>query len=290
MGQIFNTKVITNVLDVEEKILDSMKKISKCRDFSDIDLYNNEIDKIKLYYKKEKLLISKIPDNVNFYNYLFELLNNSSFDIKNDKIVVSRFRNILYNKYLTLKPEYETANVFDDDVFYDNNLDLKVKAFIKDNLLIEYLKSFDIPMHESDNNFSFFNNIRLFNIYLNCNLFDFWIKNDFDFDRINYCLDKEAIKYFNISNDFYYNIFNDNVSELCSNLLKTIFSDVKRPKSNIIVQDSFFNFKFLIKKLSTDAVKAIKKEMDDVYISVGKYGLLSEVIDAVDSELKIVTM
>ena len=38
MGQIFNTKVITNVLDVEEKILDSMKKISKCRDFSDIDL------------------------------------------------------------------------------------------------------------------------------------------------------------------------------------------------------------------------------------------------------------
>ena len=74
MSQVFNTKVIQSVLSIEEKMLNSIKKISEFQDFSDISNYNEEIEKLKLYYRKENLLISKIPDDINFYNYLFEIL------------------------------------------------------------------------------------------------------------------------------------------------------------------------------------------------------------------------
>ena len=74
MSQVFNTKVIQSVLSIEEKMLNSIKKISEFQDFSDISNYNEEIEKLKLYYRKENLLISKIPDDINFDKYLFEIL------------------------------------------------------------------------------------------------------------------------------------------------------------------------------------------------------------------------
>ena len=287
MGQMFNTKVIQSVLNIEERLLDSIKKISSFQDFSDINYYNDEIEKIKLYYRKEKFLISKIPDDIDFYNYLFEILKKSSFGLDNENIIVSRFRNILYNNYLQLQPKYDGINFSIEDDFYDDEmLELKAKLFIRDNLLIEYLKSFDKPMQECDKkSYNIFNRIRLYNIFLNKNLFDFWIINGFDFDKINFCNDDDVIEYLNISKDDYYYLFNDTISEVCASLLMGIFSDVKKPKSNITVQDSFLNFKFLIKKLSTESVLAIKKEMDDVYSSVGGYGLLTDVLHTLDNEL-----
>ena len=288
MGQVFNTKVIQSVLNIEENILNSIKKISEFNDFSDINSYNDEVERLKLFYKKENLLISKIPDDIDFYNYLFEVLKKSSFGLKSENIVLSRFRSILYNNYLSLKPKYEGVNINEEDDFYDGEIiELKAKVFIRDNLLIEYLKSFDEPMQIMDRkNYVFFNRIRLYNVFLNKNLFDFWIKSGFDFDNINYCTDDEAIKYLNISKDDYYYLLNETVSDCCCNLLTDCFSDVKKSKSNITVQDSFFNFIFLLKKLSTESLMSIKSEMYDVYKSVGDYGILSDVLDAIDGELE----
>lgn len=288
MGQVFNTKVIQSVLNIEENILNSIKKISEFNDFSDINSYNDEVERLKLFYKKENLLISKIPDDIDFYNYLFEILKKSSFGLKSENIVLSRFRSILYNNYLSLKPKYEGVNINEEDDFYDGEIiELKAKVFIRDNLLIEYLKSFDEPMQIMDRkNYVFFNRIRLYNVFLNKNLFDFWIKSGFDFDNINYCTDDEAIKYLNISKDDYYYLLNETVSDCCCNLLTDCFSDVKKSKSNITVQDSFFNFIFLLKKLSTESLMSIKSEMYDVYKSVGDYGILSDVLDAIDGELE----
>lgn len=288
MGQVFNTKVIQSVLNIEENILNSIKKISEFNDFSDINSYNDEVERLKLFYKKENLLISKIPDDIDFYNYLFEILKKSSFGLKDENIVLSRFRSILYNNYLSLKPKYEGVNINEEDDFYDGEIiELKSKVFIRDNLLIEYLKSFDVPMQIMDRkNYVFFNRIRLYNVFLNKNLFDFWIKSGFDFDNINYCTDDEAIKYLNISKDDYYYLLNETVSDCCCNLLTDCFSDVKKSKSNITVQDSFFNFIFLLKKLSTESLMSIKSEMYDVYKSVGDYGILSDVLDAIDGELE----
>lgn len=288
MGQVFNTKVIQSVLNIEENILNSIKKISEFNDFSDINSYNDEVERLKLFYKKENLLISKIPDDIDFYNYLFEILKKSSFGLKDENIVLSRFRSILYNNYLSLKPKYEGVNINEEDDFYDGEIiELKAKVFIRDNLLIEYLKSFDEPMQIMDRkNYVFFNRIRLYNVFLNKNLFDFWIKSGFDFDNINYCTDDEAIKYLNISKDDYYYLLNETVSDCCCNLLTDCFSDVKKSKSNITVQDSFFNFIFLLKKLSTESLMSIKSEMYDVYKSVGDYGILSDVLDAIDGELE----
>ena len=288
MGQVFNTKVIQSVLNIEENMLNSIKKISEFNDFSDINSYNDEVERLKLFYKKENLLISKIPDDIDFYNYLFEVLKKSSFGLKSENIVLSRFRSILYNNYLSLKPKYEGVNINEEDDFYDGEIiELKAKVFIRDNLLIEYLKSFDEPMQIMDRkNYVFFNRIRLYNVFLNKNLFDFWIKSGFDFDNINYCTDDEAIKYLNISKDDYYYLLNETVSDCCCNLLTDCFSDVKKSKSNITVQDSFFNFIFLLKKLSTESLMSIKSEMYDVYKSVGDYGILSDVLDAIDGELE----
>lgn len=288
MGQVFNTKVIQSVLNIEENMLNSIKKISEFNDFSDINSYNDEVERLKLFYKKENLLISKIPDDIDFYNYLFEILKKSSFGLKDENIVLSRFRSILYNNYLSLKPKYEGVNINEEDDFYDGEIiELKAKVFIRDNLLIEYLKSFDVPMQIMDRkNYVFFNRIRLYNVFLNKNLFDFWIKSGFDFDNINYCTDDEAIKYLNISKDDYYYLLNETVSDCCCNLLTDCFSDVKKSKSNITVQDSFFNFIFLLKKLSTESLMSIKSEMYDVYKSVGDYGILSDVLDAIDGELE----
>ena len=288
MGQMFNTNIINNVLSIEEKMLDSINKISLLNDFSDINCYNEEIEKIKLYYKKEKYLISKIPDDIDFYNYLFEIIKDS-FGLKYDNIVVSRFRNILLNNYLSLQPKYEEIDISNEDDYYEDEMfELKDKFFIRDNLIIEYLKSFNGPMSYSDEkSYIFFNRIRHYNIFLNINIFDFWVKSDFDFDKINFCTDKEIIDFLNLSKEDYYYLLNDTVSESCANLLSSVFSVDKKPKSNITVQDSFFNFKFLLKKLSTESVLAIKNEMDDVYSSIGKYGILSEIIDALDSELNI---
>ena len=288
MGQVFNTKVIQSVLNIEENMLNSIKKISEFNDFSDINSYNDEVERLKLFYKKENLLISKIPDDIDFYNYLFEILKKSSFGLKSENIVLSRFRSILYNNYLSLKPKYEGVNINEEDDFYDGEIiELKSKVFIRDNLLIEYLKSFDEPMQIMDRkNYVFFNRIRLYNVFLNKNLFDFWIKSGFDFDNINYCTDDEAIKYLNISKDDYYYLLNETVSDCCCNLLTDCFSDVKKSKSNITVQDSFFNFIFLLKKLSTESLMSIKSEMYDVYKSVGDYGILSDVLDAIDGELE----
>ena len=39
MGQLFNVNVIHNVLNVEEKMLTSIKNISNFQNFSDIDFY-----------------------------------------------------------------------------------------------------------------------------------------------------------------------------------------------------------------------------------------------------------
>ena len=269
-------------------MLNSIKKISEFNDFSDINSYNDEVERLKLFYKKENLLISKIPDDIDFYNYLFEVLKKSSFGLKSENIVLSRFRSILYNNYLSLKPKYEGVNINEEDDFYDGEIiELKAKVFIRDNLLIEYLKSFDEPMQIMDRkNYVFFNRIRLYNVFLNKNLFDFWIKSGFDFDNINYCTDDEAIKYLNISKDDYYYLLNETVSDCCCNLLTDCFSDVKKSKSNITVQDSFFNFIFLLKKLSTESLMSIKSEMYDVYKSVGDYGILSDVLDAIDGELE----
>lgn len=131
----------------------------------------------------------------------------------------------------------------------------------------------------------FFNRIRLYNVFLNKNLFDFWIKNSFDFDNINYCTDDEAIHFLNLSKGDYYYLLNETVSDICSSLLTGVFSEVKKPKSNIIVQDSFFNFIFLLKKLSTESVIAIKAEMENVYDSIENYGILPDVIAVIDNEL-----
>ena len=287
MGQMFNTNVIYNIINIESKMLNSIKKISDMNDLADINYYNSEIEKLKLYYKKELFLLSKIPDDIDFYNYLFELLKKSNFEINDESIVLSRFRNILYNNFLNLKSNSEFVTDIDEDDYYDDELfELKSKLFIRDNLLIEYLKSFDGPMNNCDEkSYVIFNKIRFYNIFLNRNLFDFWIKSNFDFNVINYCSNEEVVDYLDISKEEYYYLLNDTISESCSNLLTCIFSDVRKPKSNIIIQDSFFNFKFLIKKLSTESVKAIKNEMDDVYSSVGKYGLLSDVIESLDYEL-----
>lgn len=287
MGQMFNTKIIYNVLSIEEKMLDSLKKISEFHDFSDINNYNNEIDKLKLYYRKENYLLSKIPDDINLYNYLFEVLKKSSFGLENEDIILSRFRNILYNNYLSLQPKYEGINFNGEDDYYDAEMyELKAKLFVRDNLLFEYIKSFDDIIHyDNDKNYVFFNRIRLYNVFLNKNLFYFWIKNCFDFDNINFCTDDEAIQFLNLSKDDYYYLLNETVSDICSSLLTGVFSDVKKSKSNIIVQDSFFNFIFLLKKLSTESVMAIKEKMENVYDSIGNYGILSDVIDVIDEEL-----
>lgn len=286
MGQFFNTKVIHNILSIEEKMFNSLNNISKINDFSDIDFYNDEIDKIKLYYKKEKILISKIPEDIDFYNYLFEILKTTSFGFKNENILVSRFRNILFNNYLTLRPDNEDDYYNEDDFYDDEMFGLKAKIFMRDNLLVEYVKSFENPMRDCDRgSYNIFNKIKFYNIFLSQYLFDFWVKSGFDFDRINFCTDEEAIEYLGLSKDDYYYLLNDTVSECCANLLTTIFSDVKKPKHNIYVQDSFFNFKFLVKKLSIDSLLSIKKEMDEVYFSVGKYGLLTDVIKILESEI-----
>lgn len=286
MGHMFNPNVINNIFHIEEKILDSVRKISKLNDFSDIDYYFEEIEKIKLFYAKEKFLISKIPSDADFYSYLFESIDNVSFDLIDKNLILSRFRNILYNNYLLLKFEDDKDNTLYDDVFDDELYELKAKLFIRDNLVTEYLKSFDQPMKYSDDkSFSIFNNIRLYNIFLNINLFDFWIKSGFDFDKISYCTDEQAINHLKLSKEDYYYLLNETISENCVSLLTGVFSDVDRPKYNIIVQDSFFNFKFLLKKLTTESIKAIKKEMDSVYSSVGKYGLLPDIIKMLDSEL-----
>ena len=194
----------------------------------------------------------------------------------------------MYNNYLSLIPKYEGININDEDDFYDDEMyELKAKVFIRDNLLIEYLKSFDEAMQIlNKKNYCFFNRIRFYNIFLNKNLFDFWIKSGFDFDSINYCTDDEAINFLNLSKDDYYYLLNETVSDSCSNLLTDCFSDVKNPKSNITVQDSFFNFIFLLKKLSSESVMAIKNEMDDVYNSVGDYGILSDFIEEIAGELE----
>lgn len=286
MGQLFNVNVIQNVLNVEEKMLTSIKNISNFQNFSDIDFYYEEIEKLKLYYKKEFYLISKIPEDIDFYNYLFESLKNSSFGLKDETIVLSRFRNILYNKYVSFHTKYDGVNSFDNDDHDDDMYELRSKLFIRDNLLIEYLKSFDEPMKICDKKcFSFFNRIRLYNIFINKNLFDFWVESGFNFDKIKSCSEEDVIKYLKLSKEDYYYILNDTVSESCANLLTGVFSDVKKPQTNINVQDSFFNFKFLLKKLSTESLQAIKKKMDDVYSSIGKYGLLSEVIESLNSEI-----
>lgn len=158
MGQIFNTKIIQNILNIEEKMFNSLKIISEFHDFSDINNYNNEIDKLKLYYSKENYLLSKIPDDINFYNYLFEVLKNSSFGLENEDIVLSRFRNILFNNYLSLQPSYEGLNLNDEVDDYDIEMyELKAQLFVRDNLLFEYIKSFDGLIHfDNDKNYFFF--------------------------------------------------------------------------------------------------------------------------------------
>ena len=286
MGQIFNVNVIQSILDVEEKMFNSIKKISKYHDFSDVNNYDKEIEKLKIYYKKENFLISKIPNDIDFYNYLFQFLQESSSGLNDENIVMSRFRNILYNNYLNLKPN-DDVSLFDEEDYYDDQLfGLKVKLFMRDNLLVEYLKSFDVPMRNSnEKSFNFFNKIRLYNIFLNKHLFDNWIHNDFDVDNIYFYSNEEAMKYLNLSKEDYYYFLNETVAESCENMLTCVFSDVKRPKLNITVQDSFFNFKFLLKKLSTESVQAIKKEMNNVYSSVGNYSLLSDIIVCLDDEL-----
>lgn len=285
MGQFFNTKVIQNILNVEEKMLDSIRKIAKFQDLSEINYYSDEIERIKLYYKKEKILISKIPDDIDFYDYLFELLKNSSFGLKDENLLVSRFRNILYNNYLTLQPKYEGVNIIGEEDYYDDELyEFKAKLFIRDNLLAEYIRSFDGPMQIADkNSFDIFNRIRLYNIFLNSYLFDCWIKNGFDVDNIRFYTNDESINLLHLSKEDYYYILDETISENCANMLAGAFSDVKKPKTNIIVQDYFFNFKFLLKKLSTESILSIKEELCDV--SSNNNSLFSDVMQSLDIEL-----
>lgn len=286
MGKAFNIRIVEKTLDIEEKMLNSILKIINYDDYSDISFYNKEIDRLRLFYNKESLLFSKIPESISVYDYIFDVLKKSSFDLKNETIITSRFRNVLYHNYLNLQYSYDNAYSADDDVFYDD-LDLKHKLCIGNNLLAEYLRSFDEPINISNESVKkIFTKIKLYNIFLNKSLFEVWVNNNFDSSSITYFTDEEMCKYLNISKEHYLNLVDDIVLENCIGLLTNLLSDYKHIKKNIIVQDSFFNLKFLFKKLSTDKLLTFAEQLIDLISSSDDVDALISIFDSLKLELK----
>lgn len=286
MGVIFNTKIIDETLRIEDRLFDSISKIYDYNSFSDINNYNDQIERIKLYYKKEKYLISKIPKNLDVYNYIMESLNNKELKLKNERFVITRFRNIVNSFCFDLQPKYQNAGFFSDDEYDDEIFLLRKKLLIDDNLLAEYLMSFDGPIREGNQEaISIFNKIKLYNIFLNKSLFDSWIINDFKTSFFPYCTDKEMMKKLNMGKEDYYILREDIVFESCYNLLKCILRDKKKNKTDIVIQDAFFNFKFLLKKLSTNSVSSIQDEFLSLHDNVGNYGFLEDVLNCLEVEL-----
>ena len=281
-----NMIIIKDTLEIEAKILDSMKKINNLKDFSDVKEYDEEIEKIKLFLKKEKFLISKIPEDIEIYNYIFNYMNTQIIGLKDEDLLKSRFRTILYNKYLQMLPDITPDEEYEEEEPKEGKQDLINRLYIRTNLLVEYLRSFDNPMKiANEKSKQLFNRIRLFNIFINSHLFDMWTNNYFDIECINYYTEKEMQKKLKLSEEDYKEQLEDIVTEDSANLLAKVLTPSKKPKKNIIIQDSFFNFRFLITKLSTEQLKSIIDGLDGISETIDDHPLYSTVINSLTNEI-----
>lgn len=290
METYFSFDVIRELIRIDERILNSMYELSKLHDMSDFYHYISLINEIKLFYKKEKYLVSQIPKSRELYDCILDFLHDGEkyrcADDKNTPVVVARLYGLMFHLYLNLSMEQKDD---EDQDIYAEAMEVSAKSFIRNNLTFEYVSALNGCINDSDNQSvkHFFYNIQLYNTFINYDMFDVWINCNFDFGKINYFSDKEVMKKLDISSDDYADLKEAVVVDCISSLLPEIFTDCKQPKRNVLVQDSFFNFRFLLSKLSDDGLMRVKRSLDDAYFEIGRYGLLEDVVASVNRELNL---
>lgn len=293
MNSYFSSNIISEIIRIDERILNSMYELSKIHDVSDYYHYMSLISDIRVLHKKENHLISQIPKDHEIYNYILDFLDDSSNygldDPKNSTVVIARVYGLIHSLYMDLA--VEKCDDSDDESYYEV-LNMRDKAFIRNNLLCEYISTLSDCIKISQNNGveQFFYNIQLYNVFINYNMFNSWVNCGFDFDNMNAYSDEIAMKILDVSSQDYDYLKEDVVIDCIAQLLPQIFIDSKRPKGNLLIQDSFFNFKFLISKLSDEDLFSLKESLEDAHFEIGKYGLLGDVISTVYSELNSRTL
>ncbi|MBR3209596.1 MAG: hypothetical protein IKF82_04935 [Bacilli bacterium] len=280
MAEIFTTSLVTELLRIDEKLLVAMRGLSKLHDISDYYDYTSLIDEIKLFYKKELHLISQIPKAHWAYNNALNFLAtlDCSFldDVNNSFFVISRVRGIISSLYLNLALETD----FEFEEGRDDVLKIRDRRPVRDNLLCEYMASINecIKIADKDSVKHFFNNILLYNCFINSRLFDYWVRCNFDFDKITFSSDEDMTKTLGISAAQYGVLKSEVAVECIQQLLPEILADVDFPKGNIMVQDGFFNFKFLLTKLPDDIILELRQFFDNFSFEIDKFSVVDDVI------------
>ena len=295
MNNVLKVNVVYDILNIEEKMLVSMRKLSFLKDTFDFDSYMEELDNLKILYRKEQFLISQIPEDEECLDYIFGLLkdpSNFTFDdSKNINIVISRLSDLLKNIYYSL--EHETSEMSENEDYefeYDDTeqiLDERKVNFIRNNMLAEYVVSFNDAIKATDDKkvYNIFNNIQFLNVYINKYLFEMWMKAGFNFDGLSFMSDESMRKELGLSEEEYLELKECVVDGLISSSTSQIFKPCKNPKKELIVQDAFFTFKFFLQKLSKDKFLSIKDELYNVYQKLGNHGLFNDVMTSIDKEL-----
>lgn len=293
MLYVFKQDIIDELIKIMDLMSDSMRRIIEFENDCDYESYQKEMETFIMYINKENFLLSKIPRDMSVINYIYDYIidrnNYSLINESNVKYVVARFLSCLNDIVRTL-PIGEVYEDLDEEYYEDEKNYQNVCNLIRNNLLIDYIKSFRnsyMVSYDIGTNYTF-RNIQYYNVFLSKPIFDNFVKCNFNFDDMKSYSDEEICDRFNLDRKDYLSLKNEIIYSSISDFIDILF-EYNSDKSDITMLDYLLNLKFCLKKISTEDVRAVLDTIMDYFknkdINDTEFG--RDVFDAVSYELSL---
>ena len=248
-----NIKIYENLLSVDNKILDCLNKIIYVKNISD-NVYIREINRLKMFLKKENNLINKLPDVAEVNEVMLELfLKNKDIyfsNSENSQIVLNRFYNIISEKIFLLE-DAEAYEYMEEDV---ESLDFENYSYrkkIRNNLYTELLKFINHKIEdfniEEKTNFEIFS---IISSYENKTIFDKLVDCNFDINKLKILSENEMIKDLSVDDKFYNLIYQDELEDFITNNIDELIYSTESI-DDVKIKFNLLKFEYLLNLLDT---------------------------------------
>lgn len=257
---ILNSNIIPEFIRIDENILNLINNFKDDNPEFDKELI---VKYIKMFVKKEKRLISLIPQDNNFINDVLENLNDLVLENVNNQdnslFIVSRISNYLKKCQLKIKPSTQFVHVFDGnelyvkDIFLEYDYNLKANSYYE-NLTVKYLRKLDfLKQIEIYDNVSI-SDIEYYNLFINRDLFEEFISKGFNIDNLSFMSDENFKNKFGLNDQDFLALNDDVILSMINTLLLLMLI---YPEESLDYNDAKLNFEFFLSELSVSGINKV---------------------------------
>lgn len=278
---MYDVNVVMSLINIEIKILDSFERLSSY--FGDDVNFSKELYFLNnVLLKKEDILISKLPASLETLNIILDDIydkKSNFFDNECQRYyVMERIQSIFDDLIIAL----------DDDVYSDDdyvfNDSPKIRKAIHDNLGVNFFELLLNFIYENNDLVDYLINIGFMNIYTSKKNSNYFCKNGFSFENLSSISDEIMMRKFDIDNDSYFLIKNDEIYLILEDLTTSMLEIIETNDSLSILSYFMMYFKFLIHILSDEQLVVFKTYFLNFVKPLNDFDFIKEFVSVLDFE------